>query len=212
MKIKSFTFNSFQENTYILYDETKECIIVDPGCYSIEEQNTLYEFIKKKQLIPLQLINTHCHIDHILGNKFVCEKWNIELCAHKEELPLLKASEEISKMYGFENYNLSPTPKKYLTSDQKIKFGNNSLEILFCPGHSPGHICLFCKQNNILIAGDVVFKGSVGRTDLPGGNHQVLIESINKEIINLPNETQIYSGHGPSTLLSEEKKHNPFLN
>ena len=212
MNIQTFTFNPFQENTYVLYDNTKECIIIDPGCYTREEEALLANFINKNQLNPVKLINTHCHIDHILGNKFVCKKWNINLFTHKEELDLLEASEEISKMYGFEDYNLSPMPKKYLYAGQKIKFGEISLEILFCPGHSPGHICLFCKKNNILIAGDVIFKGSIGRTDLPGGDYKVLLESINKEIICLPNETQIYSGHGPSTVLSEEKKHNPFIN
>ncbi len=212
MNIQTFTFNPFQENTYVLYDNTKECIIIDPGCYTIEEEALLTDFINKNQLNPVKLINTHCHIDHILGNKFVCKKWNINLFTHKEELDLLEASEEISKIYGFEDYNLSPIPKEYLNAGQKIKFGEISLEILFCPGHSPGHICLFCKKNNILIAGDVIFKGSIGRTDLPGGDYKVLLESINKEIICLPNETQIYSGHGPSTVLSEEKKHNPFIN
>ena len=212
MNIQTFTFNPFQENTYVLYDNTKECIIIDPGCYTREEEALLANFINKNQLTPVKLINTHCHIDHILGNKFVCKKWNINLFTHKEELHLLQASEEISKMYGFEDYNLSPMPKEYLNVEQKIKFGEISLEVLFCPGHSPGHICLFCKKNNILIAGDVIFKGSIGRTDLPGGDYKVLLESINKEIIRLPNETQIYSGHGPSTVLSEEKKHNPFIN
>ena len=211
MKIQTFTFNDFAENTYILYDETKECIIIDPGCYTIEEQNILTSFIHQKHLIPTKVLNTHCHIDHILGNKFVCNKWNIDLFAHEKELPLLQASKQISKMYGFDDYKLSPMPHDYLNAGQTIKFGYVSLDILFCPGHSPGHICFYSKKNNFLIGGDVIFKGSIGRTDLPGGDYEILIESINKEILPLPNETQIFPGHGIPTSLSEEKKHNPFI-
>tara|TARA_Y100000588_G_scaffold317077_1_gene345936 strand:- start:2111 stop:2749 length:639 start_codon:yes stop_codon:yes gene_type:complete len=211
MKVKAFTFNPFQENTYIVYDDTKECLIIDPGCYSYEEQTTLKKFILSEKLKPVKLINTHCHIDHILGNRFASNEWNIELYMHQADLPLLKEAKNISKIYGFENYEESPSPKHFLDEGDKILFGETSFEILFTPGHAPGHICLYNNQNNILIAGDVIFQNSIGRTDLPGGNHETLINSIIKKIFTLPNQTEIFCGHGPSTNLGFEKKHNPFL-
>ena len=211
MKIKSFTFNPFQENTFVLYDTTKECIIIDPGCYTTKEQKILQKFIITHSLKPTKLINTHCHIDHILGNKFVSNEWNIELYVNKRELPLLEKSREISEMYGFDQYKMSPYPKHFLDHGDTLEFGENTMKVLFTPGHSPGHICLYSQTDNLLIAGDVIFQRSIGRTDLPGGNHKTLIESINREIISLPEKTQIFCGHGPSTILELEKKINPFI-
>ena len=211
MKIKSFTFNPFQENTYIIYDKTKECLIVDPGCYTEEEKNILKEFITKQKLTPTKLINTHCHIDHILGNKFVHQQWEVPLYIHKADLPLLENAKKISEMYGFENYEDSPLPQHYLEEENIITCGKSSFNILFTPGHAPGHICLLNKKNNIIISGDVIFKESIGRTDLPGGDHNTLINSIMKKIFPLPDETQIFCGHGPITSLGSEKKYNPFL-
>ena len=211
MNIKSFTFNTFQENTYVVYDESKECIIIDPGCYNAQEQEELKSFINEKELTPVKLINTHCHIDHILGNQFVAEKWNLELYMHKLDIPLLENGEEIGKMYGFEEYKGSPFPKHFLDEKDELTFGNSKFDILFTPGHAPGHICLYNKENNLLVAGDVIFQGSIGRTDLPGGNHETLINSIITKLFPLPNSTQIFCGHGPSTNLGYEKEHNPFL-
>ena len=211
MKVKSFTFNPFQENTYIIYDKTKECIIVDPGCYTEKEQATLKQFIITENLNPVKLINTHCHIDHILGNKFINDYWGIELHIHKLDLPLLENSSNISKMYGFENYKESPYPNQFLNEGEKINFGENSFEILFTPGHSPGHICLHNKKNNILISGDLIFQNSIGRTDLPGGDYNTLIKSITTKVFPLNNDTQIFCGHGPCTNLGYEKKNNPFF-
>ena len=211
MKVKSFTFNPFQENTYVIYDETKECIIIDPGCYTEEEQTTLKQFIISKTLKPVKLINTHCHIDHILGNKFTSEEWNIELYMHKADLPLLENAGDIGKMYGLEDYEGSPYPKKFLSHGDILTLGKSSFEILFTPGHSPGHICLYNKENNLLIAGDLIFQRSIGRTDLPGGDYDTLIQSIINKLFPLPNETQIFCGHGPSTNLGFEKEHNSFL-
>tara|TARA_B100001250_G_scaffold74574_1_gene60931 strand:- start:3565 stop:4218 length:654 start_codon:yes stop_codon:yes gene_type:complete len=211
MKIKSFTFNTFQENTYIIYDETKDSLIIDPGCYTKKEQEMLKEFILTEELKPQKLINTHCHIDHILGNKFISDYWGVELQMHKADLPLLKNSGNISKMYGFEDYKGSPQPKHFLTEGDELSFGKSSFNILFTPGHSPGHICLYNKENNMLIAGDLIFQNSIGRTDLPGGNYNTLMESITNKILPLPAETLIFCGHGPSTNLGDEKKYNPFL-
>ena len=211
MKIKSFTFNPFQENTYVIYDETKECIIIDPGCYTNEEKKILNQFIINEELKPVKLINTHCHIDHILGNKFTSEQWDIQLYMHKEDLPLLENAGKIGKMYDLENYEGSPYPKYFLDQGDTLTFGKSSFEILFTPGHAPGHICLYSKENNLLIAGDVIFQRSIGRTDLPGGDYNTLIQSIIGKLFPLPNETQIFCGHGPSTNLGYEKEHNPFL-
>tara|TARA_B100001113_G_scaffold343080_1_gene329999 strand:+ start:258 stop:896 length:639 start_codon:yes stop_codon:yes gene_type:complete len=211
MKIKSFTFNNFQENTYVLYDETKECIIIDPGCYSQEEKIILSEFIINNKLNPVKLINTHCHIDHVLGNQYAIKKWSLDLYLHKDSIPLLKQTKNISEVYGFYDFEESPEPKHYLEHKQIIKFGLQEINVLHTPGHAPGHICLYNKTSNLLIAGDLIFKGSVGRTDLPGGNYETLINSIKTEIILLPENTKIYSGHGPSTILGNEKKNNPYM-
>ena len=211
MNIKSFTFNPFQENTYIVYDATKECLIIDPGCYTDAERKELKAFIEEKGLTPVKLINTHCHIDHVLGNKFTSEQWNIQLHMHKEDLPVLEKVEYISKMYGLEDYEESPYPKHFLAQGDRLTFGKSSFKILFTPGHAPGHICLYSKENNLLIAGDVIFQRSIGRTDLPGGDHSTLINSIITQLFPLPNETQVFCGHGPSTNLGYEKEHNPFL-
>lgn len=211
MNIQSFTFNPFQENTYIVYDESKQCIIIDPGCYNLKEQEELTSFIEEKVLTPVKLINTHCHIDHILGNRFVSEKWELELYMHKLDLPLLEKAGEIGKMYGFEEFKGSPFPKHFLGEKDTLTFGNSKFDVLFTPGHAPGHICLYSKENSLLIAGDVIFQGSIGRTDLPGGNHETLINSIITKLFPLPNSTQIFCGHGSSTNLGYEKEHNPFL-
>jgi glyoxylase-like metal-dependent hydrolase (beta-lactamase superfamily II) len=194
-----------------VYDESKECIIIDPGCYTKDEQNTLKEFISNKKLNPVKLINTHCHIDHILGNKFTNELWGIELNMHKLDLPMLENSVNISKMYSLENYQESPSPKHFLDEGERLTFGNNSLEVLFTPGHSPGHICLYNKENDLLIAGDLIFQKSIGRTDLPLGDYDTLIQSIVTKILPLADQTQIFCGHGPSTNLKFEKEQNPFL-
>ena len=211
MKVKSFTFNPFQENTYVIYDETKECIIIDPGCYNEKERTELRTFITSEGLKPVKLINTHCHIDHVLGNKFTSELWDLELFMHEEDLPLLEDAGNISKIYGLEDYEGSPSPKHFLTQGDILNFGESSFNILFTPGHAPGHICLYSQKNNLLIAGDVIFQRSIGRTDLPGGDHNTLINSISTKLFPLPNKTQVFCGHGPSTTIGYEKEYNPFL-
>jgi hydroxyacylglutathione hydrolase len=211
MKIKSFTFNPFQENTYVVYDDTKECIIIDPGCYTDKERDELRRFITSEGLKPVKLINTHCHIDHVLGNKFTSELWDLELYMHKEDLPLLENAGNIGKMYGFEDYEGSPYPKHFLAQDDTLTFGESSFKILFTPGHAPGHICLYSKENNLLIAGDVLFNRSIGRTDLPGGDYNTLIKSIKTKLLPLDENTIVYCGHGPSTSIGKEKMNNPFL-
>jgi len=211
MKIKSFTFNPFEENTYVIYDNSNKCIIIDPGCYTEDEKKTLRNFIDNEKLEPVKLINTHCHIDHILGNKFVHEQWGVELYMHRKDATLLKNSEDIAKMYGFRDYVIYSSQKHFLNEGDRFTFGESHLEILFTPGHSPGHICLYSEDNNIIISGDLIFYKSIGRTDLAGGDYNTLIKSIKNKIYPLSNETQILCGHGPSTNLGYEKEHNPFL-
>lgn len=211
MRVKKFTFNLFEENTFVLWDNTKKCIIIDPGCYEKAEKNELVNFIEENHLQPEKLINTHCHIDHILGNKFVSEKWGLELYMHKKDFPLLEKAKDIAIIYGFKNYEASVCKKHNLEDGEILKFGNSELEILFTPGHAPGHICLLSKNNKFIVAGDVLFNGSIGRTDLPGGDFNTLIKSIKTKLFLLDNETLVYCGHGPSTTIGQEKLTNPFL-
>ena len=211
MEINQITFNPFQENTFILWDETKKCIIIDPGCYEKNEKEYLSNFIESNNLNPVKLINTHCHIDHILGNKFVSEKWKIDLYMNKKDLPLLEGAGDIAKMYGFENYKGSPYPKYFLEEGDVLEFGNSKLSILFTPGHAPGHICLLNKEENFVVSGDVLFNGGIGRTDLPGGDFDTLINSIKTKLMTLKDETIVYCGHGPSTSIGRERLSNPFL-
>jgi glyoxylase-like metal-dependent hydrolase (beta-lactamase superfamily II) len=210
MKIAVFTFNDFAENTYVLYDDTHECVIVDPGCNTREERLQLSTFIKSNNLTPKMLINTHCHIDHVLGNAFVSQEYGLELAAHPDEKMVLDSCEMVSKMYGIP-YGGSPDITIPITEKNIITFGETRLEILFTPGHSPASITLYNRQQGVLIAGDVLFRQSIGRTDLPGGDFDTLISSIKEKLLVLPEETAVYPGHGPSTSVGFEKKHNPFL-
>tara|TARA_B100001142_G_C14031996_1_gene538516 strand:- start:10 stop:648 length:639 start_codon:yes stop_codon:yes gene_type:complete len=211
MEIKKITFNPFQENTYVVWDETRECIIIDPGCYEESEKETLKRFIVDNNLNPVKLINTHCHIDHILGNKFVSEQWNIDLYMHKDDMMILEGAGDIAKTYGFVKYAGSPYPKYFLKEGDSLEFGHSSLKILHTPGHAPGHICLLNLAEKFIIAGDVLFNGSIGRTDLPGGNFDTLIKSIKTKLLWLQDDTSVLCGHGPSTTIGTEKNTNPFL-
>ena len=211
IEIQSFTFNGFQENTYVLFDQTKECIIIDPGCYEKSEQQTLVDFIENNQLKPVKLINTHCHIDHVLGNKFVAEKWNLPLYMHEKDLPTLKSVSDYCKVYGFHNYDPSPEPSAFLNHEDELTFGQSSLDIFFTPGHAPGHIVLHSPSQKFVIGGDVLFYTSIGRTDLPGGDHDTLINSIKENLLVMDDDTVIYCGHGQPTKIGFEKINNPFL-
>lgn len=209
--VASFTFNPFQENTYVLYDETKECIIIDPGCYTENERKQLKAFITKEALKPVRLINTHCHLDHICGNAFIAKEYGLKLEAHEGEKVVLDASVAHGQMYGFV-FEPSPAIENYLKEGEKLSFGNSELDILFTPGHSPASISFYSAKDNFVIAGDVLFFMSIGRTDLPGGNHQTLLDSIKRELFTLPEETEVYNGHGQKTTVGFEKANNPFLN
>tara|TARA_B100000900_G_scaffold408344_1_gene422460 strand:- start:9447 stop:10085 length:639 start_codon:yes stop_codon:yes gene_type:complete len=211
MQIQVFTFNQFFENTIIVFDKTKECVIIDPGCYTISEKDTLQKYISINKLIPVKLINTHCHIDHILGNNFIAKTYDLELEMNANDMELIKSSNEIAQLYGFTDYEMSPLPKKFLNEGDTLEFGNSQFKILFTPGHAPGHISLYSEKDGLLISGDVLFNNSIGRTDLPGGNYDLLIESIKNKILTLNDNTIVYCGHGPSTTIGNERLNNPFL-
>jgi glyoxylase-like metal-dependent hydrolase (beta-lactamase superfamily II) len=211
IKIQSFTFNGFQENTYVLFDESKKCIIIDPGCYEQNEKLELERFIVDNELEAVKLINTHCHIDHVLGNRFVAEKWSLDLEMHELDLPTLRSVKDYCQIYGFHNYEESPEPSTFLKEGDKIHFGNSILDVLFTPGHAPGHIVLYSKEQHFVIGGDVLFQMSIGRTDLPGGDYDTLISSIKDKLLPLDEQTKVYCGHGPNTTIGFEKANNPFL-
>ncbi|WP_316810688.1 MBL fold metallo-hydrolase [Pedobacter heparinus] len=210
ISIQQFTFNPISENTYILYDETKECVIIDPGMYDAEEQNTVVKFIKEKELKPVLLLNTHCHYDHVFGNKFVYDNWGLKPQFHKGELYVLQAMPGYVPQMGL-HYELSPEPEVFLPETGTLKFGSSQLELIFAPGHSPAHLCFYAAADNFLIGGDVLFYYSIGRTDLPGGNHLQLINSIKNNLFILPDDCKVYPGHGQSTTIGFEKQHNPYL-
>ena len=211
ISIKIFTFNAYSENTYLLYDETNECVIIDPGMYDGAEQNEFAAFIKEHKLKPVLLLNTHCHLDHVFGNKFVFDTWGLKPQFNKGELPILQAIPGYAPQMGFNKYELSPQPETFLEETGTITFGNSSLDLIFAPGHSPAHLCFYSKPDRFLIGGDVLFYGSIGRTDLPGGNHNQLITSIKTKLFPLPDEVKVYPGHGPATTIGFEKEHNPFF-
>ncbi len=210
IKVQTFTFNpTFAENTYILYDESKECIIIDPGCFLKQEYDELSNFIEEQQLKPVKLVNTHCHIDHVLGNSFVKDTYKIPLYIHKIETEVLFAVKNYAELYGFGGYQ-EASPDHFMEEGELLEFGNSSLEILFVPGHAPGHLAFLSKEQKFLIGGDVLFDGSIGRTDLPGGDFETLINSIHTKLFPLDDEVIVYPGHGPTTTIGKEKMSNPF--
>jgi hydroxyacylglutathione hydrolase len=209
LQLQSFVFNPLQENTYVLFDETKECVIIDPGCYEREEQYDLADFIETNELKVVKLLNTHGHVDHVLGNAFVKETYKTKLYIHEQDAATLKAVKVYAPHYGFFQYQ-EAEPDIYLKEGDPVTFGNQSLDILFVPGHAPGHIAFYHAASKTLIGGDVLFYNSIGRTDLPGGNYDTLINSIQQKFFTLPDEVTVYPGHGPETTIGYEKKTNPF--
>ena len=210
LKIKSFVFSPIQENTYLLYDEFNNCAIIDPGCYFDAEKEQLVGFIEKNGLVPKMLLNTHCHLDHVFGNKYIAETFGLVAQIHEKEKSVLEFAPASGLMWDmpFDNYTGEFI---FLKEGDKINIGDDELDVIEAPGHSPGHICFYSPKQNFLIGGDVLFNRSIGRTDLPGGNHAQLIKNIKEKLFVLPDETVVYSGHGPATTIGEEKKENPYL-
>ena len=210
LSVRSFTFNPVQENTYVLYNEAGQCCIIDPGCYFPEEEQQLKSFIEQNSLHPILLLNTHCHLDHVFGNKFVHQTWSLTLHIHPLEKKLLDFAPQSGQMWQlpFDNYKGELV---YLKEGTNIKVGTDELEIRFTPGHSPGSVCFYHEPGGFVIGGDVLFNGSIGRTDLPGGDFNTLINSIQTQLFTLPDNTKVYSGHGPVTAIGFEKMNNPFV-
>ncbi len=210
LTVKQFTFNPVQENTYVVYNEKGECCIVDPGCYFPAERDELKAFITKNGLVPKYLLNTHCHLDHVFGNKWVNETWGLELYTHPGEKIVLDFAPSSGKAWGlpFDNYT---GPLHPLVAGDEVSVGSDRLKVLFTPGHSPGHITFYNEEGGFVLSGDVLFRGSIGRTDLPAGDHSRLLKSISEELMTLPDDTIVYCGHGDETTIGVEKRSNPFL-
>ena len=208
--IAAFCFNPFQENTYVISHSNKECWIIDPGCYTLQEQKILTSYLEKNELKPVKLLNTHCHLDHIYGNKFISDEYKLELGIHEKELPILQHADLAARMFG------AKIPEKcepgyFIKEGEQLALNDAIFDVLFTPGHSPGSICFSNVEEKYAIVGDVLFQGSIGRTDLPGGDYDVLIKSIKTQLFVLDATTDIYNGHGASTTIGEEIKYNPFL-
>jgi hydroxyacylglutathione hydrolase len=210
LTIRQFTFNPIQENTYVIFNEKGECFIIDPGCYDENERRELTDFIDMHRLVPKCLLNTHCHLDHIFGNKFVAARYGLPVHIHKMEKPVLDNAPAAGVRWGlpFENYTGELV---YLEEGKDVVLGNDPFRILFTPGHSPGSVSFYCAKEKVLIAGDVLFRQGIGRTDLPGGDYDTLINSIRKQLFILPEDVTVYPGHGPETSIGYEKINNPFM-
>ena len=209
MHVVKFTFNPFQENTYVVHDGT-DAVVIDPGCWNREEQQELEDFLKDNALVPSRLVLTHAHIDHIMGCTWIHDRYGLLPELHKLDLPILKAGERTASMYGIP-YDPAPMPERFIAEGEKITVGKGELQVLFVPGHAPGHIAFHSAEDGFVIAGDVLFKNSVGRVDLPGGDMDTLLSSIREQLFPLGDAVKVYSGHGPETTIGVEKKSNPFL-
>ena len=210
VSVRSFTFNALQENTHIIYAPGGEAVIIDPGNDSAEELKQMDDFLTAQNASPVMIINTHCHVDHVLGVQAVKEKYNIPFCIYRLEKEVLSAVKIYAPTFGFMSFN-EPVPDSFISEGDTFKVGETTWRTLFVPGHSPGHIAFYQEDLKKLIAGDIIFRNSIGRTDLPGGDHETLISGIKGKIFCLPDEVEVYSGHGPNTSIGYEKKFNPFL-
>ena len=211
MTIKTFTFNPFQENTYLLFDETNEAVIIDAGCIIEYENKQMKHFIEENNLTLRRVLNTHLHLDHQFGNKYLFDNFGIAPEANQEDEFLLEKVVEQAASFGLKIAKEEQKLLRYIEDNEELKFGNTTLKAIHVPGHSPGSIAFYIEKEGVLFSGDVLFKGSIGRTDLPKGDYATLITSITKKLLPLPDSTVVYSGHGPTTTIGEEKINNPYL-
>lgn len=212
LTVESFTFNPFQENTYVVSDAKKNAVIIDPGCYGREESEELLSYIDKNELVVKALLNTHAHIDHVLGNHVVKASFDVPFYLHEKDIDTLNAVGNYAHLYGFQSYLLSPQPDHLLKGGEELIFGDIRFKVFFTPGHAPGHVVYYNEEYKFVINGDVLFQGSFGRVDLPGGDMDTLKRSIHEIMFQLPEETVVYTGHGPSTTIGQEKRSNYILN
>ena len=210
LTVKRFTFNPLAEHTYVAYDETKSCAIIDPGCLEPHEQKVLSNFIQEQGLHVQHLINTHCHIDHIVGNAYIKRTYAVKLAIHPGELQIFQLASAHAPRYGILGYEPT-TADIFVAAGDLIQIGNHQLEVLHVPGHSPGHIALYSAHDKICFVGDVLFKNYVGRTDLLGGDYSILLKSIQEQLFRLDDDVTVYPGHGPKTTIGTEKSNNPFV-
>jgi len=208
--VKKFVFNDFQENTFVLHDESGEGLIIDPGCNSTDETEELISYISDQGIKPVKVINTHAHIDHVLGVNSLVSHFSIPFLLHRLELPLIERSVEQAVMFGLD-FQEAPIADAYVEDNEVIALGDSRLQVLHLPGHSPGGLGLYCEAQNFVVVGDVLFAGSIGRTDLPGGDYETLISSIKTRLLSLNDDCLVYSGHGPETNIGRERISNPFL-
>lgn len=210
IEIKKLVFNSFQENTYILYDETKECVIIDPGCCDEDERLQLDHFIAEKQLKPVGMYNTHLHIDHMFGNEYVMKKYGLKLLIHPDGVHFLNTAVGFASVFGYDLKSV-PAHDGEMHEGDMIRFGTSMLEVIETPGHAAASFCFINREQKFVLTGDVLFQGSIGRTDLPSGNFDQLMDSIQNKLFALGDEYVVYCGHGPETTIGEERLSNPFL-
>ena len=210
IQVKIYAFNPFQENTYLIYDETKKCVILDPGCYFSEEQKELTDFIANNKLQPEYVIHSHGHVDHVLGSNFLRDHYNIQAIMHKADLEILRRSKDFGEMIGI-SIEQPHDPEIFIEEGEKIRFGNTAFDVLHLPGHSPGSIGLYNEKERMLFAGDVLFRRGIGRSDLMGGDHNTLVNNIKNKLLPLDDDTIVYPGHGEKTTIKEEKTENSLL-
>lgn len=208
--IQKFTFNPFGENTYVVYNDEKLAYIVDPGNIQDFETAEIESFISKNELKIESILLTHAHIDHVLGLQWARDTYKVPVFLHEVEQEILDRNPFTAKQYGF---FMKPFEgdKKYIQEGEKLHLGNNEFEILYVPGHSPGHIAFHNTDQKIVLSGDVLFEGSIGRTDLYKGDYEQLLDSIRTKLFTLDPETKVYSGHGNPTTIGFEKDYNPFF-
>ena len=210
LKIRQFTFNPVQENTYVIFNEKGACAIIDPGCYFSTEYKELTEFIQSNKLSPKCLLNTHCHLDHVFGNREVAKTYSLTLQIHRNEEVLLRFAPDYGEKWGlpFKNYE---GKLLFLEEGDEVTLDEDVLKVILLPGHSPGSIGFYNQEGKFLIGGDVLFRESIGRTDLPMGDHATLLSSIREKLLVLPDDITVYPGHGPETTIGHERSNNPFL-
>jgi glyoxylase-like metal-dependent hydrolase (beta-lactamase superfamily II) len=211
LEVKKFTFNPFSENTFIISNKSSKAVIIDPGCYYKAEQKELDDYISNNQLDVQCVLHTHSHLDHMFGTAHVVEKYNVKLWIHRDDKITYDSFEKICELYGIPIHKSPIQNPVFLNLHKPFQIDDITFQILFVPGHSPGHVAFYNKENNFVINGDCLFENSIGRTDLPGGDHALLIQSIKNNLFQLPNETIVYTGHGNETTIGREKKENPFL-